>query len=333
MTSRTTKQAARAYQKAHGVPYAEALRVVMSGTHPRHADEETWLQHAEETRANPDQTFRFQLLDPLGEGLEWSEETTPHERLAARPSVGKELRDVQATPSGPSHLRIPLGTSVVDHGFTPDGAPGELPVEWVPFQALKENRAPALRVFGPPGVGKSAFLATLAENTADHAPVLVVTSRPRDYPVPRAGLQLFFPDDQDTHPVAADVDPDLVLAAVQELAADHSRAEFPVVIYDMDDEDEGPGLHEALGRLLRVCRSKAVPVIFSETGQGANDPTSPAIGRFHAKVVLNVRADQSQAPREMTDVGSYPYNWAQMRGHAPIPLARLHGEEVMFLGR
>lgn len=29
MTSRTTKQAARAYQKAHGVPYAEALRRVM----------------------------------------------------------------------------------------------------------------------------------------------------------------------------------------------------------------------------------------------------------------------------------------------------------------
>lgn len=338
MTSRTTKQAARAYQKAHGVPYAEALRVVMGGTHPRQADEETWLQHAEETRADPDQTFRFQLLDPLGDQEDVDrDEEMPHENVTGRPAAGKQR--AYAAPS-PRPLWFALGSSEIDYGFTLNGAPGQLPVDWAPGIALEEGRPPALGVYGPDGVGKTVFLATLADEVADRAPVLVVTSHPRRYPAPRRGLQFFLPDDPDARPVAADVDPAQVIATARDLAAEHPSGEMPVVIFDMDEGE--PALHDPLTWLLQQCRSQEIVVLFAKTyNRGGDDGglTSrllPADLR-HATVVLSDRADQRPAWPTMPAMftpESYPSNWAQVQGRTPIPLLTwLDDEEVIFLGR
>src|SRR5699024_11342465 len=59
MTSRTTKQAAREYQKAHGVPYTEALRRVIGGQAPGEADAGVGAS-----------SKRTVWLDPLSEHVE-----------------------------------------------------------------------------------------------------------------------------------------------------------------------------------------------------------------------------------------------------------------------
>lgn len=277
MTSRTTKQAARAYQKAHGVPYAEALRIVMDGDSqldPPALGE--WEDHARVTgraaggKYVPDQGGGTQIVwDPL------FDRATPRELLDQYPDLNEQTmlvyrndtaqvdeRDFYEGSDNPPTMPVvaelgqgsagspndPFLTDEITLGHVPlpasallAGAP-PVPVIWN-LRRAAGNRTPSLGVHGECGVGKSFYLASLVRANLVGVPTMVVTAHPSNYPE-QDGLTYYVQELGDDG-APAPVDPEKVLAASVERKAQ-------AIVYD-----PSPGSPTEAVDALRVLATRA----------------------------------------------------------------------------
>lgn len=254
MTSRTTKQAARAYQKAHGVPYAEALRAIMK---------------SDDATASP-------IENPTSQGQSDNPETNWHRKVhfASPEATGLILGEVQSGKTTPNWPALPqeivLGdlylSSMLDlraHAWAgrstliPDNT--RVPLTWNLRQHATAGPSPVLGVYGTYGTGKSFYLASLVRKNLTGVPTLVVTAHPSNYPE-QDGLTYYVPD-RDDYGVPAPADPEAVLSVAAERGA-------LAVVYD-----HTPGSPTEATETLRTLTSQAhgVLLLFASYEEGPGE--------------------------------------------------------------
>lgn len=293
MTSRTTKQAARAYQKTHGVPYAEALRRVM--------------------QAEPDAPEQAVSIDPKGPLVQEVEGT----RVSLNPGPGSAF-DPLAFPDARSgqtldeELVFDLGTGLLpDTGFFPTS----VAARWVPGEAMREGRAATLGVYGQVGKGKTVYLMTLARDHLATVPTLVVSREP--YP-PLDGITSL--DDPELVQEArlaegsASQRAQETLAKFEQQLSEALAGGIRVVVYD-----DGP--QEPLGNLLRTARSKGIVVLFTSHDVDRDRDGTWSPGRSLPEAAVTVLLDQRREPTAPTWVG-VEQSWVRRSGHEPMTLIR-----------
>jgi hypothetical protein len=326
MTSRTTKQAARAYQKAHKVPYAEALRRVMEaetppaepaahehiaggpgvgkgpfvGTpikptfEPVRFDPMTWLETAEQFDGEGSDAVHFSVTGQLGSGT--TAGAQPRQTIKFGTVAGRDISSLLAP--GLSH-----------------------PVSWSPWKAQFEDRPPNVGIYGPHGHGKTTFLATLANRLKNDMPITVLTPFPETYPESQGKLKVI-PFDQD-YPTASDPyrlmhsARYLIGTATQwadEVDPEHVAAgRLPLLFLDLQPEQT-----EHVHDLLQLLRTS------SHAG----------LGIFYIGPDQKTRDDDLQ---HLTDLTLYLNrnhgNWIARNGEPPLRLTKLFPPEEAFTGR
>lgn len=277
MTSRSTQQAARAYQKAHGVPYTEALRRVTSPDTrpvdpkgelptPRPGEHRISLVGGDVTPLDPLQTA--QQTDWLhrmdGAALTLVGTAADDRPVYVDPSVFARVGEV-----GPSGViagtPAPPDAREVDEGpiptlrlgtFTPvlneNWHTSALDMRWDPAVLITAGHRAALGVYSDPEDGRqSVELATFVRTFLD-APqqyrILLVTQNPEAYP-----------DHPDVEYVTA---PEIL---------DRHMGTGTVVVYDDPDLDEDP----TLVTLLRTARSRGAVVLYSGRVHEDDTPAYP----------------------------------------------------------
>lgn len=294
MTSRTTKQAARAYQKAHGVPYSEALRRVMQTEEPASMD----LVSGAVGEGKSAVSSKGQFVGvPVAR----------NEPVYIDPRAGTRQED--------DPLVLRLGDGLLGNtGFHPE----TVPALWAPAQELAQDKPATLGVYAKFGRGKTVYLATLVRDFLVGVPTLLVTPYPRSFP------------EQESLEV---LDPELVSSAweseggvdgesrervrlfEERLAA--AAADVQVIVYD-------GGPETTLNWLLRESRSKAWAVLFSssdveELRLGLAHP-GPRLLTPGITVMLNP-AGARQVPGQPWG-GIDEQSWVRKDGHDPMPLLR-----------
>lgn len=300
MVSRTTKQAARAYQKAHGAPYAEALRRVMQIEEASPSD---------------------YVAGGVGTGKGTSASEAPY-------AGGVDESRGEPVYFGPSDGKYPTGPPVFNLGTGILGNTGfhlaSVPAAWTPARSLAEDGPATLGVYGRGGEGKSVYLSALARNHLVGVPTLVVSPFPQHFPEQEGMTYL---------------DSQVVLSAMHSVE-DRSEAEretlyefeealtaaiangAPQVII-CDDCPEEP-----LNRLIRRSRKESLIVLFSSLNveevrtdeSGRVFQPGPRVLSPEVTVMLNPVG--AKHPREGAWGGAYEQSWVRKRGYDPMPLIR-----------
>ena len=325
MTSRTTKQAARAYQKAHGVPYAEALRRVMEaetppaepaarehiaggpgigkgpfvGTPIKHTlepvsfDPMTWLETAEQFDGEGSDAVHFSVTGQLGSGS----------TIGARSRQSIQLGTVDPA----------LISTTLDHDA--------IPATWSPWKAQFADRPPNVGIYGPHGHGKTTFLATLANRLKNDMAITVLTPFPETYPESQGKLKVI-PFDQD-YPTA--FDPYrlmhsaryLIGTATQwadEVDPEHVAADrLPLLFLDLQPE-QPEHVHDLL-QLLRTSSHAGLGIFY--IGPDQKNPDKEL--QHFTDITLHLNRNHG--------------NWIARNGEPPLRLTKLFTPEEAFTGR
>lgn len=286
MSSRTTKQAARAYQKAHGVPYAEALRRVM-------------------------QEEAFSSVAP-------GSETDPGELVVGEAGMGKTipLKPVHLDPSQAG--RVCLGTGKMPHtGLSPTTAE----LWWYPWHDMDQHHAATLGVYGKGGTGKTCYLVSLVHQNFHAKKTLVVTPLPQNY-AELEDAEFIDPDlvRSAVHSAGAtDEESQETMRRFDEAIDAALNRGVEVIIYD-----EGP--QSRLIRLSQLSRSKRLVVLFTsldvltpmtwELPHGKVVPSDQAVPATVTVVLDSIPS----SPLE----GGDDRSWVCRTGHKnePVPLLR-----------
>lgn len=291
MTSRTTKQAAREYQKAHGVPYTEALRRVIGGQAPGEADAGVGAS-----------SKRTVWLDPLNDLVE---------SLDRQAGVPVETVDLSG-PGQEGPLVFELGAGLLpDTGFTP----AMVPARWIPMEEVRRDHPATLGVHGVPGSGKSVYLATLARNHLEGVPTVLVTDHPGGFP-DQEGLTSVDPAlmvayGQNDPSTAEGEDAASTLQEAVEAALSSTGAH--VVVYDLSARSLSED--SVLQKLLRTSRSRGLVVLYSVM-ESRRSAAAPLVSSFEqATVVVN---PHSLSPFERSE--QYDGSWVCKAGHEQMPL-------------
>lgn len=296
MTSRTTKQAARAYQKTHGVPYAEALRRVMQSED-----------------LNPSDA----LVGRVGKG-----------KSAAASGHGP-FTGLRIDRTEPVYIDLGAGSQPTDGPMVfnlGDGLLGNtgfhsetVPASWTPAQELAEDRPATLGVYAPLGRGKTVYLATLVRDHLVGVPTLLVSQYPKGFPE-QEGLTVLDPklvrSAWETEGMADEEAQEAMRLFLDSLAAALAEG-VQVVVYD-----DGP--EEPLNWLLRESRSKALTVLFSSSDIEELRPNMVQPGARlltpGVTVMLNP-ARARQVPGQPWG-GIHEQSWVRKEGYDPMYLLR-----------
>lgn len=287
MVSRTTKQAARAYQKAHDVPYAEALRRVMQSEEPSPS------------------AYAAESGPYTGVVEEWRGEPVYFDPVASKPTT--------------EPLVLNLGAGILGNtGFHPDS----VPATWSPGRALAESRPATLGVYARGGQGKSVYLSTLARNHLVGVPTLVVTPFTQNFSE-QEGMSFLDSrvtlDAMRNEGVRGDAAQESRYAFEEALNSAIADGAPQVVIYD-----DGP--EESLNRLIRLSRSEGLIVLFSSLDVEDFRPTLRTFrpGARIATPEVTVMLNPVGAPHPRTGPwgGEYEQSWVCKRGYSPMLLAR-----------
>lgn len=321
MTSRTTKQAARAYQKAHGVPYAEALRRVMeTETPPAEAAPHEHIAGGPGVGKGPfvgtpiEPTFEPVRFDPMT-WLETAEQFDGEGSDAVHFSVTGQLGS-GSTIGARSRQSIQLGTvdpasisSTLDHDA--------IPATWAPWKAKLQGNPPSLGVYGPHGHGKTVFLATLANRYKHAMPITVVTAFPDAYPdddlikIVHTSSESIFTDPS----ALLEHTNDATAKWAERTGREDSTDEFlPVLILDPEPTEREEIRN--LRRFLRSTRAWGLAVFY--TGPGDHGP-NPSLARYCTDVAVILHRTRG--------------NWLWRDRETPLRLAELFPPEEAFTGR
>lgn len=294
MTSRTTKQAARAYKKAHDVPYSEALRRVMQADEPN-----SEIVAGEAGRGKTQGVFKGFVKNP-------------------REPVYFDIGDSQLA-EGP--LVFNLGTGILGNtGFHPHS----VPATWSPARTVAEDRPATLGVYGRGGEGKSVYLSTLARNHLVGIPTLVVAAFPQHFPEQEG---MTFLDSRVVRNAMysdgdrSEADRENLYAFEEVLTAAIVDGAPHVII--CDDCPEGP-----LNRLIRRSRSQGVAILFSSLNveevrtDGTDRVFQPGSRVLSPEVTVMLNPVGARHPRGGAWGGSYEQSWVRRHGYDPMPLIR-----------
>lgn len=289
MTSRTTKQAARAYQKAHGVPYAEALRRVLQV-------EETATEATDGRGSLGQVPGMFQ-----GKPLDRSE-----------PILFDPLTEEIITAQASGELVFNLGTGLLpETGFYRN----TVPAQWAPAEAMQADRAATLGVYGESRAGKTVYLMTLVRDHLATVPTLVVSreSYPSGDGIAVLGDPEFVREARTAEGSASPHDQE-TLAAFQEKLDDALAEGIKVVVYD-----DGP--HQPLSDLLRTARSRGLIVLFAghDVELAIDGRAEP--GRRLPEAAVTVMLDR-QRERSVPSWVGVEKSWVRKAGRESMPLLR-----------
>lgn len=304
MTSRTTKQAARAYQKAHDVPYSEALRRVMQPEEPN-------LKGG---------------VGRVGKGKSAASAKGPVAGFTKHTTspVHFDLLDYENSGGGHSTadpVVLNLGTGILGNtGFHPHS----VPATWSPARTVAEDRPATLGVYGRGGEGKSVYLSTLARNHLVGVPTLVVAAFPQHFPEQEG---MTFLDSRVVRNAMysdgdrSEADRENLYAFEEVLTAAIVDGAPQVII--CDDCPEGP-----LNRLIRRSRSQGVAILFSSLNveevrtDGTDRVFQPGSRVLSPEVTVMLNPVGARHPRGGAWGGSYEQSWVRKHGYDPMPLIR-----------
>lgn len=300
MVSRTTKQAARAYQKAHGAPYAEALRRVMQIEEASPSDYVAGGVGTGKSTSASEAPYAGVVDESRGEPVYFD------------PSDGKY-------PIGPPVFN--LGTGILGNtGFHP----ASVPAAWTPARSLAEDGPATLGVYGRGGEGKSVYLSALARNHLVGVPTLVVAAFPQHFPEQEG---MTFLDSRVIRNAMysdgdrSEADRENLYAFEEALTAAIVDGAPQVII--CDDCPEGP-----LNRLIRRSRSQGVAILFSSLNveevrtDGTDRVFQPGSRVLSPEVTVMLNPVGARHPRGGAWGGSYEQSWVRRHGYDPMPLIR-----------
>lgn len=332
MTSRTTKQAARAYQKAHGIPYTEALRRVMeTETPPAEASPYEHItgdigvgkgSRAEGSGRGPvvgkliksePGPVRIDPMTWLDTAEQFDKENSDVPQIAVTGQLGSG-----STIGARSRQSISLGVANTTRISSLFDRYDPIPVSWSPWRAKLQGSPPNLGVYGPHGHGKTVFLSTIANRYKHTMPITVVTAYPDAYPTEEGKLKIVdeIPDGFFTDLQGKQTGQALETAEdwAEEVDPDNSTSDrLPLLLIDLQPADEEA--LEGLRQLLKAAFQHGVGVFY--TGPGEHGP-HPAL-RPLTDIALTLHRQKG--------------NWVWRDRETPLELLETFPSEEPFTGR
>lgn len=317
MVSRTTKQAARAYQKVYGVPYSEALRRVVEphdsslqgadaiGSAANRGLERPAPESGKPVSIDPSLPWEDNQAKLLAAGLDLERADARgriHDRSRRRNEMMRWLDPESVPPTSNEHqpgdpLIFDLGTMELQNtGFNRS----RIPAKWSPHEDASLTKSATLGVYhNDAQKGATAYLATLARNHLVGLRTFIVASDPDKYPK-QDGIEFAHPDVVDK--VVASTRKALPRAL--SVLSDHVEEQFfwydpQVVIYDcpVRRNDEA-----AIQKLLQITPSTEMIVLFAacdrETERHPLDPIDGPLPEADVTVWLSTFYPSINPPRD-----------------------------------